>query len=178
MFDEYRALHHAIRRPLRLWWRRTGLWWLLAITILLLADAAIRAVLVPSLERSSQAATTAAGGLQFTLFLNLPPYYWANFGAVLACIARGLTYCLALLVAQQALRHAGALLHDYPHPAQSAARRLGFVLACTSCWPVALLWLIGGSGAVLRLVSAAEPQPVGGAAARSHGRLEPLPDQH
>lgn len=151
MLEEYRALRNAIRRPLRRWWRRVGWVWLLAISLLLLADLLIRAVLIPILERGSQAATGASGTLSFTLFLNLPPYYWANVGAVLACLARGLTYCLAILVAQQATRHVSALLRDYPHPAQGASRRLMFLLACASCWPVALLWLIGASGALTAL---------------------------
>jgi hypothetical protein len=153
MFDEYRALSNAIRRPVGKWWRRTGWWWLAAIALLMLLDAAIRGALIPYLEGASKAATGASGSLQFKQFLYIPPFYWANLSAVLACTARGLAHFAGLVAASQALHQMRALLRDYPHPAQQASRRLAFLLACASAWPVALVWFVTGSGAVLSIVT-------------------------
>lgn len=152
MLDEYRALSVAIRRPMGRWWRRVGLWWLLGLGVVMLAEGAIRGFLVPWLEVSSKAASTGSGGLNIAHFLSVAPWGWLGIADNLLNLARLLVYYACLLAGAHAARLAMELQREFPHPTPAATRRLCFLQALRAGYPVMLLWLVIGSSAMTFLL--------------------------
>lgn len=154
MLDEYRALSVALRRPLGRWWRRVGLWWLLGLTVLMLAEGAIRGYIVPWLEAGSKSASTGSGGLSIVYLLNIAPWGWLGIADVLLCLGRLLVVCGWLLAGTHAMRLSLQLQRDFPHPVPGAIRRLCFLQALAAGWPFMLLWLLIGSSALTYAICA------------------------
>ncbi len=117
MDDTYRALARAVRRPMRRWWRKVGVWWV----AFLLACLTTSLVLVHSL--SSSMLVLEAGILCRIAFEVLCLVLW-------------------LVVAGQVLAACRSIIHDYAHPFPVTLERAQFMLVVIHTVPLMLLLLL------------------------------------